>query len=166
MGDYKYGEAQNTTNFTVSKVTSSINVTAENITVGDKAVIFIETPQDLYGNVTVRVGGENYTVFVSGGKGTLVVPGLDVGEYVVNVTFDGSEKYEPVENSNIFNVNKVETTESDIKVINQGNGTVVVVVPNNATNGDVIKALFPDCIILDKGESFCSFWYTKEFDLW
>ena len=139
MGDYKYGEAQNTTNFTVSKVTSSINVTAENITVGDKAVIFIETPQDLYGNVTVRVGGENYTVFVSGGKGTLVVPGLDVGEYVVNVTFDGSEKYEPVENSNIFNVNKVETTESDIKVINQGNGTVVVVVPNNATGNVTIK---------------------------
>ena len=38
----------------------------------------------------------------------------------------------------------------------------IIVIPNNATNGDVIKALFPDCIILDKGESFCSFWYTKE----
>lgn len=39
---------------------------------------------------------------------------------------------------------------------------MIINIPNNATNGDVIKALFPDCLILDKGESFCSFWYTKE----
>ena len=29
------------------------------------------------------------------------------------------------------------------------------------TNGDVIKALFPNCLI-NEGESFVSFWYTKE----
>ena len=34
-------------------------------------------------------------------------------------------------------------------------------IPNNATNGEVIKVLFPDCSICI-GESFVSFWYTKE----
>lgn len=29
------------------------------------------------------------------------------------------------------------------------------------TNGDVIKSLFPNCLI-NEGESFVSFWYTKE----
>lgn len=38
-------------------------------------------------------------------------------------------------------------------------------IPNNATNGDVIKALFPNCLICgETGESFVSFWYTKEED--
>ena len=137
-GDYKYGEAQNTTNFTVSKAASSVNVTADNITVGDKAIINIQTPKDLCGNVTVSVDGKNHTVFVSGGVGTLVVPDLGVGPHTVNVTFDGCKKYEPSSNSTTFNVNKVKLDENDIKVIDQGNGTVVVVVPNNATGNVTI----------------------------
>ena len=39
----------------------------------------------------------------------------------------------------VVNVNKVKTSESDIKVIDQGNGTVLVVVPNNATGNVTIK---------------------------
>ena len=95
----------------------------------DKAVIKVETPKDLYGNVTVSVDGKNYTVFVSGGEGTLVVSDLGVGPYTVDVTFNGSKKYKPSNNTATFNVNKVKTSESDIKVIDQGNGTVLVVVP-------------------------------------
>ena len=138
-GDDKYGENQNTTEFKVSKQSSTVNVTVEDITVGDKAVINIKTPEDLCGNVTVSVDGENHTVFVSGGQGTLVIPDLDVGPHTVDVTFDGCKKYEASNNSTTFNVNKVNTIESDIKVIDQGNGTVVVVVPNNATGNVTIK---------------------------
>ena len=139
FGDDKYDKVNNTTGFKVSKVASSVNVAVENITVGDKAVINVETPKDLCGNVTVSVDGANYTVFVSGGKGTLVVPDLDVGPHTVDVIFDGCKKYEPSDNSTTFNVNKVKTTESEIKVVNQGNGTVVVVVPNNATGNVTVK---------------------------
>ena len=32
---------------------------------------------------------------------------------------------------------------------------------NDKTNGDIIKALFPDCLI-SEGENYVSFWYTKE----
>ena len=138
-GDDKYNETQNATKFEVSKVPSTVNVTVENITVGDKAVIKVETPKDLYGNVTVSVDGKNYTVFVSGGEGTLVVSDLGVGPYTVDVTFNGSKKYKPSNNTATFNVNKVKTSESDIKVIDQGNGTVLVVVPNNATGNVTIK---------------------------
>ena len=34
---------------------------------------------------------------------------------------------------------------------------------NDKTNGDIIKALFPDCLI-SEGENYVSFWYTKEED--
>ncbi len=40
---------------------------------------------------------------------------------------------------------------------------MTIEIPNKATNGDVIKALFPNCLICT-GESFVSFWYTKEED--
>jgi virulence-associated protein VagC len=120
-------------------VPSSINVTVENITVGENAVINIETPTDLLGNVTVNVDGDNYTVPVSGGKGTLVLDNLDVGPHTVDVIFDGSDKYEPTSNSTTFNVDKVEFSGDDIKVIDQGNGTVVVIVPDNATGNITVK---------------------------
>ena len=139
LGDDKYGEAQNKTSFNVSKVPSTVNVTADNITYGDKAVIKVQTPKDLCGNVTVSVDGENHTVFVSGGEGTLVVPDLGVGPHTVDVVFDGCKKYEPSNSSTTFNVNKVNIDESDIKVIDQGNGTVVVVVGDNATGNVTIK---------------------------
>ena len=135
-GDDKYAPSNYSTNLKVSKVPSTVNVTVDDITVGDKAVINVETPEDVCGNVTVSVDGQNYTVFVSGGKGTLVVPDLDVGPHTVDVIFEGCKKYEPSNNTAQFNVNKINTTGSDIKVVDQGNGTVVVVVPDNA-NGTV-----------------------------
>ncbi|WP_405269255.1 Ig-like domain repeat protein, partial [Methanobrevibacter sp.] len=139
LGDDQYFNSTNATSLKVSKVPSSINVTVDDITVGENAVINVETPKDLCGNVTVSIDGENYTVPVSNGKGTLVVPDLAVGDHTVDVTFDGCKKYEPAENSTTFTVSKATTDESDIKVIDQGNGTVVVVVPDNATGTVEIK---------------------------
>ena len=138
-GDDKYNKTQNATEFKVSKVSSTVNISVDDITVGDKAIIKVQTPKDLCGNVTVSVDGENHTVFVSGGEGTLVIADLAVGPHNVEVTFDGCKKYEPSNNTAKFNVNKVKTTEADIKVIDQGNGTVLVVVPNNATGNVTLK---------------------------
>ena len=138
-GDEKYLSAENATGFKVSKVPSSVNVSVENITFGENAVINVETPDDLLGNVTVSVDGKNYTVPVSGGKGILVVPGLSVGPHSVDVIFDGSDKYEPNSNSTQFNVAKDKLSPDDIKVIDKGNNTVVVVVPNNATGNVTVK---------------------------
>ena len=138
-GNYKYFANSTNSTLEITKWDSFVNVTADNITYGDKAVILVETPKDLCGNVTVSVDGENYTVFVSGGHGTLVVPGLNVGPHDVNVTFDGCNKYEPSNNNTIFNVNKVDLNEVDMKVIDYGNGTAVVVLPGNATGNVTIK---------------------------
>ena len=138
-GDDYYEAANDTDTFSVGRLKAEISVSADNITYGDKAVITVTTPEDLYGNVTVSVNGENHTVYVSGGHGTLVVPGLDVGNYPVDVKFAGNEKYEPTGNSTEFKVSKIETDPGDIKIIDQNNGTVVVVVPGNATGNVTIK---------------------------
>ena len=99
IGDDKYNGAQANGTFTVSKVPSSVNVTAENITVGDKAVIEVSVPEDATGNVTVTVDGKDYNVSVSGGKGILVVPDLEAGNYTVEVKYLGDDKYEESTNA-------------------------------------------------------------------
>jgi hypothetical protein len=69
----------------------------------------------------------------------LVVPGLAGGPHNVDVIFNGSDKYGPSSNSTAFNVGKTKLFPDDIKVVDIGNGTVVVVVPNNATGNVTIK---------------------------
>ena len=130
MGDDKYVNASANTTFKASKVPSSVNVTVENITVGDKAVIEVSVPKDATGNVTVTVDGKDYNVSVSDGKGTLVVPGLKAGNYTVDVKYIGDDKYEESTNATKFTVSKAETDE--IKVIDQQNGTITIVVGDNA----------------------------------
>ncbi|WP_407453277.1 Ig-like domain repeat protein, partial [Methanobrevibacter sp.] len=137
LGDDQYLPSNSTTTIEVSKVPSTINVTAENITVGDKAVINVEVPEDVCGNVTVTVDDQNYTVFVSGGKGTLVIPDLEAGDYTVDAIFAGCKKYEPSNATTKFTVSKV--TTDDIKVINQNNGTLTVVVGDDATGNVTVK---------------------------
>jgi hypothetical protein len=130
LGDDKYGPSQANKSFEVEEVPSFVTVTVENITVGDKAIIEITVPDDATGNVTVTVDGKDYNVTVADGKGTLVVPGLKADNYTVTVKYLGDGKYASSENSTDFTVSKI---TSDIKVIDQGNGTIVVVVPQNAT---------------------------------
>ncbi len=136
LGDDKYLTADNSTGFKVIKVPSTVVVHADNITVGEKAIIEISVPVDATGYVTVRVDNKDYNVSVANGKGTLVVPGLKVGNYTVDVKYPGDRKYESSVNATKFAVNKINT--DDIKVIDQGNGTVVVVVPGNATGNVTI----------------------------
>ena len=130
-GDDKYLPSSNETTVKVSKVDSFVTVSVDNITVGDKAVIEITVPGDATGNVTIKVGNDTYTVNVADGTGVLVVPGLKVGNYTVDVTYNGDGKYETSTNDTEFAVNKI--VSDDIKVIDQNNRTVVVVVGENAT---------------------------------
>ena len=141
IGDEQYFPSTNATAFNIRKVASDVSVSADNITVGEKAIITVKVPADATGNVTtVIVGGKTYYVSVSNGTGILVVPGLKVGNYTVKVVYNGDGKYfSSAENETKFSVNKVNVTEPDIKVIDQGNGTVVVVVPGNATGNVTIK---------------------------
>ena len=137
-GDEFWDSANNSTSFNVNGTKADISVKVENITIGDKAIINITAPKDLYGNVTVTVDDKNYTVYVAGGNGILIVPDLGIGNYTVDVTFDGNDKYGASKNTTSFEISKVNITSDDIKVIDQGNGTVVVVVPGNATGNVTI----------------------------
>ena len=154
-GDDKYLSCSNTTTVKVSKLESFVIPIAYNIQVGENENIHLLVPEDATGNVTVVIDGEaynfnldtgvlgavysegaKYNVAISGGNGELVISGLPKGEYTVSVMYNGNQKYLPAVNTTIFTVSKA-TTPMD--VVDQGNGTIVVTVPEDATGNVTVK---------------------------
>ena len=127
----KYNQSTNGTTLEVSKEDSFVNVIPKQISVGENEVIIFNVPTDATGNITVIVDDETYSVAVSGGKGTLTIEGLNKGEYRVNATYNGDGKYAPsVNNTQMF---KVIYQSTEMKVVDEKNGTVIVYLHDNAT---------------------------------
>ncbi|WP_458404599.1 Ig-like domain repeat protein [Methanobrevibacter sp.] len=129
-----------TEEFTVSKVNSTLDVEFANITVGDNLVLNITVPADAYGNVTIKISNMTpVTVAVYGGLNTIVIPGLPVGVQDVNVTYNGNYRYLANESSKQVNVSAIKTTENDIIIEDYRNGTVKITVLGNGTGNVTVK---------------------------
>ncbi|WP_407393829.1 Ig-like domain repeat protein [Methanobrevibacter sp.] len=137
LGDDTYLRNSTSGKFNVTKNNSTLEIAPQNITCGESETITFTVPKDATGNITVVVANETYTVPVSGGTGTLTIPKLPAGNYTIDATYNGDDKYGPVSNSTSFEVSKADDTS--LKVIDQGNGTVVVVVGDNAAGNVTIK---------------------------
>ena len=123
----------------VSKIeNTSINASVENITYGEPAVVNVTLPGDATGNVTVVIGNITKTVPIAGGENEIIITGVPVGEHNVTITYNGDGKYDAANITKVIKVSPVGVTD-DVKVIDQGNGTVVVVVPGNATGNVTVK---------------------------
>ena len=115
---------------------STVVVTAEDIFVGQDAIIEVEVgPEGATGNVTITVAGRDYTVNLTYGKAIITVSNLSAGEKEVHVVYNGDNIYRPSENSTTFNVDKIkppiEVTPKDIFV--GDDEPIVVTLPGDAT---------------------------------
>ena len=136
-GDDRYNQSEpQSKSFEICNISSVVSVKVDNITYGDKAVIEVTVPADATGNVTVTIDGKEYIENVSCAKAIFIVAGLDAGNYTVDVTYDGDEKYASSKTSAELEVSKAKTF---IKVIDMGNGTVIVVVSDNVSSNVTIK---------------------------
>ena len=95
-------------------------------------------PQNATGNVTVTIDGKNYTAEVVNGTAIVDVGNLTAGSKSVIVEYPGDNNY--ANNYTVFNF-AVEEAKAvpDMKIIDQGNGTVLVVVGDNATGNVTVK---------------------------
>ena len=142
-GNYKYTEGENTTTLTVAKMSSAVNVTANNIKFGEEAVINIAVPNVSLGVATVVVNGKSYNVAIVDEKGVLNIYNLAAGDYNVDVTYLGDNKYLSSTNAANFTVSKVSDYNMtvDIADIVKGeNATITVSVPEDGT-GNVIVTI-------------------------
>ena len=140
-GDYKYTEGGNTTTLTVSKLPSTVNVSASNIKFGEDAVINITVPNVALGVATVVVNGKSYNVAIVDEKGVLTISNLAANDYDVKAVYLGDNKYLSSENTTKFTVSKVgsfvNVAVSDIKV---GDEAVInIAVPDDATGNVTVN---------------------------
>ena len=92
--DDQYVNASAETFFTVSKIMTEINVTADAIYVGDVANIAVSVPAGVSENVTIEVAGKKYSKHVNAtGQAVFEVEGLVEGVHTISVTYIGDDKY-------------------------------------------------------------------------
>ena len=136
-GDNNYNANQNTTKFTVSKISDyNMNITVPgDVKVGEDAVIIVNVPKDASGNVTVSVGKDVYNAVISNGSAKVVVSGLGAGVYNVSATF-ADDKYAQNKANATVVVSKVTDYNMNVSVpeFKEGvNSTISVDLPKDAT---------------------------------
>ena len=117
------------------KFDSSLKITADDISVGDVAVIYVYTPVDATGKMLITVNNNEYSSDISNGVAVFNVTGLGNGTYIITANYNGDDKYLKSTNKSSITVNKLESSISvsagDIDV---GDSEVItVVVPGDAT---------------------------------
>ena len=107
LGDNKYLSSENTTKFTVSKV-SDYNMTVDiaDIIKGENATITVTVPKDGTGSVVVTINGTDYKGTVTNGTAKVIIPGLDEGTYKVVTFYAGDAKYDSMIVNGTITVNK------------------------------------------------------------
>ncbi|WP_296873902.1 Ig-like domain repeat protein [uncultured Methanobrevibacter sp.] len=106
LGDDYYLSSNGTADFVVNKKASQINVTATDTTVDNKTTISIEITNGTTGVVLIDINGTDYFANITNGVAKLVVNNLAVGNYTVNVSYNGDANYLASSNSTKFKVSK------------------------------------------------------------
>ena len=94
IGDNNYNSAQNTTKFTVLKISDyNMDVTVPEFKEGVNSSVGVDLPKYAEGTVTVEIEGKKYTANIINGTAKVNIPGLGVGDYNITTTYSGDAKY-------------------------------------------------------------------------
>ncbi len=144
-GDDNYNSKNTTEKLEVVKssinstdmVIEVLNNTYQNVTVE------IILPNDVTGNVTIKVNGNEYKGNISNGSAIIKLKEIPVGKYTMNVTYNGDNNYNTISKNVDLEIVKSELNPEDVKVeiINNtsGNITIKVTVPDNETGNITVK---------------------------
>ena len=154
-GDVNFTSSRNSTNFTVGKAKSFVNVTAAETVYGNDVIIEVAVPLNQTGFVTITVNNKNHTSQIINGKALFNITGLTVKEYTVNVTYLEDDTFLSSVNSTKFNVTKAVmhanvtaqnvTVEDDVPFIIDNvtadfDGKVIIKVGDDSYYDNLVKA--------------------------
>ena len=139
-GDDKYTKETAEVKFEVSKVSDyEFEASADDIKVGQDAIIEVTLPRDATGNVSIN----GKSAKVENGSAKIVISGLGEGNYTYEVTYSGDDKYTANTTEVSFAVSKIfefEINASANDVI-LGNDVIVTVsgIPDDAKGIVTVK---------------------------
>ncbi|MBE6503867.1 MAG: hypothetical protein E7Z76_06245, partial [Methanobrevibacter sp.] len=136
--DENHTSTQISKNYVLGKIASSVNVTANDTAYGTPVKVTVQVGENQTGFVTITVNGKNYSAKINKGNATFTLIDLDVGNYTIDVVYEGDDTYLNSTNHTSFNVTKLNT---DL-VINGGNSTygekaVIVVTVDAGVEGNI-----------------------------
>ena len=134
-GNENYSTVNASGEFTVIPLSSWVNGIADDIFVGEDAIINISVIPNATGNVTITIENNTYTATIENGKAQFTVSNLKAGEKQVEISYNGDSIYAPSENTTTFTVNKIKPTITvDTYDIYVGdNETITITLPQDAT---------------------------------
>ena len=137
-GDDRYAESSSTSNITVTKADSKLEVNINSINYGEllnitAALTGVNNTQ-LNGNITITINGKNYTVEINGGVCSYDEISLPAGEYEFNAIWSGNNNYNGATVNGGFKISIINPTiKVDVSDVEVGqNTTVVVTLPEDA----------------------------------
>ena len=101
-----------------SDVTVNIPVVGE-----DYVIISTIFENDATGEVTVSINGESVTGELVNGLQVIYVPGLDAGDYLVEITYGGDENYKATTTNISFTINETVVLSAEDTTLYYKNGT-------------------------------------------
>ena len=122
IGDVNYESSQANTSFTVDKAVSDVTVNIP--VVGDDYVIISTIfENDATGEVTISINGESVTAELVNGLQVIYVPGLDAGDYVVEIVYHGDENYKELITNATFTINETLVLSAEDTTLYYKNGS-------------------------------------------
>ena len=120
-GDDKYLPSEDETKIEVGNINASMEISAENISYGQTAVINVKLNDDARGNVTVTVDNVSNTSEIINGNASVFLNGLDAGiDKKILVFYTGDDTYFNLTKNSSFTIDKANLTfnisSSDIMV--------------------------------------------------
>ena len=136
-GDDKYLTSQDTKFIEVDNLNATMNITADDITYGETAIIKVTLNDDANGNVIVTIDGVSNQSKLTNGKAEVTFTNLEAGSNKnINVFYSGDDTYFNLTKSGTFNIAKsnLEFTisSSDIKI---GQFAEIVITVPQRTSG-------------------------------
>ena len=125
-------------NFTVSKASSKVKISIDDVTYGDEIIAYI-TGENIVGNVTVTVNNKNYSVKIIKNSGNVTIDKLNAGKYVAHVVCGENSNITGNKDSTQFNVFKASSNMTvDIGESILGHKTTISVKFSDGVEGNVI----------------------------
>ena len=135
-GNENYTSVNTTDTFKVKPRNSTVVVSADDIYVGEDALIKVKVgPDGVTGNVTLTIDGRKYNVNLTNGSATLTVPGLKAGIKDVSVTYNGDRNFPIAKNTTKFTVKKLKPpiTVDSYDIYVGDDEKITVTLPSDAT---------------------------------
>ena len=136
-GNTNYNALTVSRNFTVSKASSKVEISIDDVNYGDEIIAFV-TGENIMGNVTVTVNNKTYTVEIRNNSGNVTIDRLNAGKYNARVVYGGNSNITGSSNATQFEVFKTSSNMTvDIGESILGYNTPITVKFSEGVEGNV-----------------------------